>query len=242
MKFFTLIILNFFDYFHKKKILNFLKEKKLKTLNCLFDVGAHHGESVKFFTNFLKVKNIYCFEPSPDNFKILKKNISKYTKENSVKIIIENIALGALNTKKIFSQFSETSSSTLKEINYLSKYYQKKNFFLDTSSSKSVNVIQKKLKDYILINKICDFDLIKIDTEGNEYEVLLGLEDYLSYFKIVIFEHHYDDMIIKGYTFSDINNLLKKYNFSKVFKSKMPFRKTFEYIYINDKYINDKYI
>ena len=45
-----------------------------------------------------------------------------------------------------------------------------------------------------------------------------------------MFEHHYDNMIKKNYTFSDINSLLVKNNFQLIYKSKMPFRKTFEYI------------
>ena len=32
-------------------------------------------------------------------------------------------------------------------------------------------------------------------------------------------------MIQKNYTFTDINNLLKNYNFKSVFKKKMPFGK-----------------
>ena len=40
-------------------------------------------------------------------------------------------------------------------------------------------------------------------------------------------------MILKKYTFSEINNYLISYNFEKVYKAKMPFRKTFEYIYVN---------
>ena len=38
-------------------------------------------------------------------------------------------------------------------------------------------------------------------------------------------------MLDKGYKFSDINKLLLKNNFKKIFKIKMKFRKTFEYIY-----------
>ena len=38
-------------------------------------------------------------------------------------------------------------------------------------------------------------------------------------------------MIKKNYKFSEINELLKKNKFEKVFKIKMKFRKTFEYIY-----------
>ena len=50
------------------------------------------------------------------------------------------------------------------------------------------------------------------------------------------FEHHYDLMILKDYKFREINNLLKRNNFKQLFKSKMIFRKSFEYIYINKKF------
>ena len=60
-----------------------------------------------------------------------------------------------------------------------------------------------------------------------------GLKNQIKVVDIIFFEHHYDDMINKSYTYSDIHNLLKKNNFEKIFKCKMPFRKTFEYIYKN---------
>lgn len=40
-------------------------------------------------------------------------------------------------------------------------------------------------------------------------------------------------MIVKNYTISDINDYLKANNFVKIYKAKMPFRKSFEYIYQN---------
>ena len=43
------IILNYFDHFSQKKILNFLK-KDLKKDIILFDIGAHHGETIKTFS------------------------------------------------------------------------------------------------------------------------------------------------------------------------------------------------
>ena len=33
-----------------------------------------------------------------------------------------------------------------------------------------------------------------------------------------MFEHHYDDMLQKNYTFSDIHNLLKDKKFKQIFK------------------------
>ena len=78
-------------------------------------------------------------------------------------------------------------------------------------------------------------DILKIDTEGFEFEVLKGLKENFNKVNFVYFEHHYDDMIKKNYTFSDIHKLLDNSGFVKRFKSRMPFRKSFEYIYENSK-------
>ena len=79
--------------------------------------------------------------------------------------------------------------------------------------------------------EIPKIDFLKIDTEGYEYNVLLGLGEYLQKTSLIMFEHHYDDMIIKDYSFGDMSELLKKNNFKQIYKYKMPFRKTFEYVY-----------
>ena len=68
-------ILSFFDFYHKKKILNFLKEKNLNNFDIVFDIGAHKGETINLFIKNFRVNKIYSFEASPINFKILKKKI-----------------------------------------------------------------------------------------------------------------------------------------------------------------------
>ena len=52
--------------------------------------------------------------------------------------------------------------------------------------------------------------------------------------KFIYFEHHFHNMLEKKYTFYDVDTFMKKNNFKKVFKTKMFFRKTFEYIYKNN--------
>ena len=89
------------------------------------------------------------------------------------------------------------------------------------------------LKNFMLEKNIDKIDFIKIDTEGFEYNTLLGLKDYIKKVKFILFEHHYDNMLIKNYKFRDIHELLKENGFEKVFKTKMPFRKSFDYIYKN---------
>ena len=87
------------------------------------------------------------------------------------------------------------------------------------------------LSEYLETNHIKQIDILKIDTEGYELEILKGLKKKIENVDIIYFEHHYDNMINKKYTFRDINEYLTKNNFQKIYRVKMPFRKTFEYIY-----------
>jgi hypothetical protein len=76
-------------------------------------------------------------------------------------------------------------------------------------------------------------DLLKIDTEGYEFEVIKGLKEKIRKVNFIYFEHHFDQMILKNYTLSDVHKYLENEGFKKILKLKMPFRKTFEYIYAN---------
>ena len=232
-------IISFVDFFYKLKIKNFLKKKR-KKFDILFDIGAHHGESIIFFLKNFKVNRIYSFEPSPYNFKILtKKSFLLKKKFINSKIIIENLALSNVSGTNILKQFLDSSSSTLNKINSSSLYYKRKNKILysknDKNFFKKINVKVTTLQNYLKTKKINRIDFLKIDTEGYEYKVILGLKKHISKVSLILFEHHYDNMIIKDYNFSKINNYLIKNNFRKIFKIKMPFRKTFEYIYENIK-------
>ena len=89
------------------------------------------------------------------------------------------------------------------------------------------------LEDYLIEKNITNIDFLKIDTEGYEYEAILGLRNKLKNVKFIFFEHHYDNMILKNYKFRDIHKVLIDNNFLQVLKIKMPLRKSFEYIYEN---------
>lgn len=234
-KFILTKIIDFFDYFHKKKIINFFKKFYNKNIDLILDVGAHKGETIQLFCKNFKLKKIFSFEASPENFNELKKNIGKF-KYKETKIILENLALSSNEEKKIFKQANESSSSTLSDINYNSRYLKKKEKILDFFSKKSFfsefEIQTTTLNNYIVKKKIGKIDILKIDTEGYEYNVLKGikLQDFKK-IKYIYFEHHYDLMINKNYKFKDINQLLIENNYKLNFKIQMRFRKTFEYIY-----------
>ena len=232
----VLLFLSFFDYFYQKKIIKFLKNHGLTKIDLIFDIGAHKGESINLFLRNMTVRKIISFEASPLNFKFLKNNKKYLVKKfPNTKIIIENIALSSNEKVVNFNQFNESSSSTMNNINQESKYFKRKFNLLNLRNKKKIyesfKLKTETLDNYIYQNKLNRISFLKIDTEGYEYEILIGLKKRIKSVDTIMFEHHYDNMIIKEYTFSDINYLLKKNDFYQIFKSKMPFRKSFEYIY-----------
>tara|TARA_B100000780_G_scaffold189022_1_gene132951 strand:- start:3125 stop:3865 length:741 start_codon:yes stop_codon:yes gene_type:complete len=235
----AILVLNFFDYFYKKKISNFLKKNQLNNIDIFLDVGGHKGESIKFFLKNLNIKNIYSFEASPLNFVELKKRLPSLIKKfNETNIYIENISLGEIEKKVILKQFNESSSSTFSDINENSSYFKKKHRYINKKKQnnfyQNIEATVIPLSKYLIDKNIDNIDFLKIDTEGYELNILKGLKNKIKNIKIIFFEHHYDNMIEKNYTFADIHCLLINNKFKKIYKSKMPFRKTFEYIYINE--------
>jgi len=234
----VLTILLIFDYFHKNKIINFIK-KRTNNFKTIIDVGAHHGESAKLFIKKFKCKNVYCFEPSVDNYKKLLLNVKKIIKKN-VYFEAYNIGLGNDKIESYLNICCESSSSSINSINEKSKFFQKKKFFLGIKNkdffSKKEKIKILKLDDIMSSKNIKFIDLIKIDTEGHEYEVLKGSVEVLKKTRFVLFEHHYDDMLLKHYKYSHIHSFLILNSFKKIFKKRMPFRKSFDYIYENTTY------
>ena len=229
-------ILGFFDYFQQKKIFNFLKER-IKKESIFFDVGAHYGETVKNIYKYFKVNKIHCFEASNENYEILKKRL----KNKSFNVKLNCFGLSNDNKSAYISQSLESSSTTLSPINKESKYYKMKLSTLGlkdySNFTKNIKVQLETLDNYIQKNNITSkIELLKIDTEGHELYVLHGAKKTLINVEFIYFEHHYDDMLNKGYKFSQINEFLSQNNFVKIYKSKMFFRKTFEYIYQNNRY------
>ena len=237
MKIFFKIFIYLIDLIHKNKIINFLKKKLPNKSLKIIDVGAHHGETVKLFIKNFKIEKICCYEPSKNNFLKLKKNTLSL-KHKKIDIKIFNLGIGESKKIVLFNQISESSSSTFSKINFNSQYYKKKNnilkfFFGKDYIKDSYSVELNTLKEQMTKNNLEIVDLLKIDTEGYEFEVIKGLKKKIRKVNFIYFEHHFDQMILKNYTLRDVHKYLENEGFKKILKLKMPFRKTFEYIYAN---------
>ncbi len=233
---FLSIIIHFIDIKNKNKIINFFKKKLNKNQIILIDIGAHKGETISLFCKNFAIENILAFEANPIVFKELEKKIKKNKYKNKINLF--NLGLGDKEEKKYLTIFNDSSSSTFNLIDEKTEYYKRKKSFLSLFSK---DIIQKKILTNILplskineVNELKNIDILKIDTEGYELNILKGIyKNHFNKIKYIYFEHHYDLMIKKNYNYSDMKIFLNKNNFYLVFKIKMKFRKTFEYIYEN---------
>ena len=228
-------ILSFFDYFKKRDVINFFIKNINGEINNLFDVGAHYGETIKLFNTEFNINNIYAFEPSYKNFKILEKKTSN---TNNTNLEIYNYGIGEKNGLFDFNESVESQSSTLVGINYESNYYKKKKRILQLFKKNmffSTKVNMKTLDTFLKEKKIDYIEILKIDTEGYDFNVIKSLKNNINCVNYIYFEHHFHNMLNKDYTYIQVHNFLLKNGFKKVFKTKMFYRKTFEYIYKNTK-------
>jgi len=223
--------INLVDYPNKLKTLNFFRDKLKKKDLSIIDIGSHKGETIDFFYKNFNIRQLSAFEPNKKLFESLR---DKYKKRKN--IIIYNYGVGAKFETKYLNVLIDSASSTINNINMETDYYKRKaKFFL---FNKNPTLFKEKQK--IQIINLSNFflkdqenvDVLKIDTEGFEYNVLRGIsKNDFKKINLIYFEHHYDLMIEKKYKFNDIDKLLKKHNFFQKFKTRMKFRKSFEYIY-----------
>ena len=225
-------ILYIFDYISQKKLLGILKKKFKSNIGVVIDVGAHHGETIFFLCKNFKFNFIYAFEPNFESYQILKIKLNTLGK----KIILTNKGVGKKNEKKFLIESTDSASATYCNLKKNSKYLKKKKIFFNFSKIKKKKTELCNLATFMVEKKINKINYLKTDTEGYELNVLKGLGRYIKNVKLIHFEHHYDDMYNKNYTFHDINTYLLKNNFKKIYRLKMFFRKSFEYIYENSKY------
>jgi len=203
-------IINFIDiFFHMKRIVNFLNQKKI---DVVFDIGSHKGEFLKKILKLKSIRKIFCFEPQIKIFKILKYNFSNM--KNS-KIIFTNCAIGRYNGKKKIFINKLSSTSSLKKINNSSIYNKIRKFLLGGKSliKDSYPVKVRKLDNFLKnISFSKHITLVKIDTEGAELDVLNGMKKNITRVQYILIEKQFFNQY-KNVDFNKAHSFLTKNNF-----------------------------
>ena len=206
-------IINIFDLYHQKQIINYLKKLNLE---YFIDVGAHKGEFLSYILS-LNYKKIYCFEPQRKIFKILYKNF-----KNKKNIQIFNLGLAHKNSKIIFYENKLTSTSTFSRSKNTT-FSKIKNLILNSNNSYIDKYpINVKTLDKIFINKKIFNIFLKIDVEGFELNVLKGAKKILSKkVKFILIERHFFQLY-KGNSTEKVHLFLKKNNFKLIKRFTFP--------------------
>ncbi len=231
LKFFAILFFDIIDQIiHQRKILKFIKEQKTN-INLFIDVGSHKGTYTDLIINNFKTKKILMFEPQKNIFNFIKK---KYEGIKKVKIF-NNVVSNTLKMQTIHINKHDLTSS-LTKLNKKNKYLNiKAKLFggdLNEMTTNSYKIKSLKLRNIIKKNKYKKIDLLKVDTEGHELQVLLGLGKYIKNVDYLLIEFH-SDKIYLNYQPKKIHSYLIKNKFvlKKIFK--FPFTTWEDRIYLN---------
>lgn len=172
----------FFNVFEKDRLPYIKKECDLMNINFfdyktvnIIDVGANLGYQSLAYSHFLNVNKHFCFEPFSTNFYYLNKNLSSIPN-----LEVLNFGLGEKeSTETISFPGWEKDDARLSNLGLMS--------IQDSSSSQGNS--QSKISEEIQIKAFDDLNIsfnddeiifVKIDVEGFEYNVLLGMKDFIK--------------------------------------------------------------
>jgi len=175
----------------------------------VFDVGAHHGESIERFKGLYGRAQVHSFEADADNYKMLRE---KFGGRDGV--TLNNFGVGSAPGVKMFHRNRKSDTSGFNAVNPDSEWAKLRsrqyNVAVSDFTEKSYEVKIGTLDDYMAKTGIDYVDILKIDTQGFEDEVLKGAQGALRAQRIGVIETELilSDIYSRPLSFLDIEQLL----------------------------------
>jgi len=163
----------------------------------VIDAGAHVGYFTLIMAKYVgKSGLVYAFEPEPNNFRLLTKNVS-LNKYQNIKLL--QLAVTDANGKGTLyvSTISQGSHS------------------LACSNIKRARVRVKLVSLDSFFSNHKGFDFIKVDVEGAEYGVLRSMHDIVRKNPNILMIYEFGQHLLQGFGVKPIEllNLLTNYGF-----------------------------
>jgi FkbM family methyltransferase len=178
--------------------------------SIVIDVGANVGGYSNYISSVSPNANIFSFEPHPETFLILKENA-----ENNNFTAINSACGNEKGTLKLYAYAEKedsTHSSLYKEV--IEEFF--------SSKSKNWDVEVMTLDTFVVENGIERIRLLKIDTEGNELQVLIGACEIISKDAVDMIHFEFNEMNAFSKTFfKDIYDFLPNYYFYRMFPNSL---------------------
>ena len=174
----------------------------------IFDIGAHHGESIDYLRGLFPFSVIHSFEPDPDSFSILSHKQSTNNK-------LYNLAISDISGPSVFYRNKISHTNSLNKVNINSqdsirakneKLVQNSSYLKEINNEININAIT--LDDFLEDHSIKVIDLLKVDVQGAEEKVFKGAVNSLAKIQAIIVEISLYDFYENGTSFLDIENCL----------------------------------
>lgn len=157
--------------------LNFLEHLIWETnqsLNCVYVVGCHNGDTINDYLNRFSPKEIIGFEPNPKLASVCSRRFNGYDR-----VSIQNLALGDKNGQTKLNIYDCDATSSILTATNLSLFND------PILLEEVIEVSIMRLDDYFgLAKKTEPIDLLHIDTQGADFLVLQGASQLLSNGKV----------------------------------------------------------
>ena len=183
-----------------------LNHKWLKAVDfrTILDVGANTGQFAVAANAIFPRAAIYSFEPLPDCFQTLRRNMSGVGEFRAF-----NVAIGAARGELQFNRSSFAPSSSFRQMAVLHK-----EVYPWTAGIEKVNVQVETLDSITAKLELADPILLKIDVQGFEDQVLLGGKDTARKAAMIIVETSFETLYEGQPLFDDIYRMLTDWGFS----------------------------
>jgi FkbM family methyltransferase len=181
---------------------NFLKDR---LGGVVIDVGANVGDYSKLVLDINKSVTVYAFEPHPKTFAKLSDAI-RTNNFHPINAAVSNVD-GFLSLYDYEAKEGSSHASLYKEV------------IKNIHHSKAVEYKVRAccLDEFVKSKNIQKIDLLKIDTEGNELNVLRGMSEFIRSEKIEVIHFEFNEMNVYSRTFfKDFWDMLPRYDFYRL--------------------------
>lgn len=168
------------------------------SISVVFDVGAHKGDYTQIFRSSGYEGEIYLFEPHPETYDLLVKRSTTIDSDRHF-----NVGFSNKSGSQLIYDYNKDGGSPHATL------YSEVITDLHKSDVKSVEVNLWTLDEFASAHKIEKISLLKIDTEGNEFNILEGAQKLIENNNIEIIQFEFGEMnIVSRRYFKDFYDLL----------------------------------
>jgi len=190
----------------------FLKKLLTQKSGVVIDVGANQGGYALEALSVNEGLKVYAFEPHPITFSSLAKNVS-----NRSNVVPINKGMSAKNgILQLYDYPNEDGSE------HASLFQDVITEIHGAGSAVAHEVELTTLDGFLESEKITEILLLKIDTEGNELEVLRGGANAIAQRKIKVIHFEFNEMNVASRVFfRDFWKILEAYRFYRLLPNEM---------------------